>query len=120
MSDPGAVHEERSQKAADQLRAMLTALATAGMGAAYLVREQQRADLWRGSAASFSLALACVLISWFLVKHREVKRRNAKRHPELHPDPDPFPRWKRSWTWDRLAGGFLALGVVLLGIGFAA
>lgn len=62
MGDPDK-HEERAQKSADQLRAMLTALATAGMGAAYVVLKDQYSDLWRGAAAMFVLSLPSVLIS---------------------------------------------------------
>ena len=66
--------EKRAQKSADALRAMLTALATAGIAAAYVVGESHRGDLWRGTVFVFGIALACVVTSWFMVKHRELQR----------------------------------------------
>jgi hypothetical protein len=107
--------EERSQKSADALRAMLTALATGGMGASYAVRESQRGDSWLGAAVCFALSLGCVLVSWFLVKHRAMKRRDAAA---AHAKAPTFPWYKRSWHWDRAAALLLAVGVVLLAIGF--
>lgn len=108
-STEAAKHEERAQKSADALRAMLTALATAGIGAAYAVRDSSK--WWIVAAISFALALACVVISWFFVKDRELARRDAAAKGEPAPN---FPRWKRSWTWDRAGAFVLAVGVVLL------
>ena len=115
--DPGRVHEERSQRSADQLRAMLTALATAGIAATWAVRDRTHGDYWRGAAFFFTGALASLLISWFLVKHRAVKRRDYVRDPTI-PNPDPFRWYLRSWTWDRVAAIFIAAGIFMIAIGF--
>lgn len=115
MSDAGERHDKRAQGSADALRAMLTALATAGVAASYVVRDVQTRDYWRGSAALFALALVCVLASWFLVKHRELRRRNAARLGLPLPT---FSHWFRSWTWDLAGFGFIVAGALFLALGF--
>ena len=113
-------HEERSQKSADALRAMLTALATAGMGAAYTVRDPLRGNLWWWAAASFALSLACVLGSWFLVKHRALFRRDVAlgiKKAKLADKSGPKFHWlMRSFTWDCAGALLIVAGVILLGI----
>jgi len=107
--------EDRSQKSADALRAMLTALATAGIGASVALRETARFNLWYFAAIAFAVSLLFVLVSWFLVKHRALKRRDAaKKNGGKEPT---FPENQRSWYWDRRAAYLLGVGVLLLGIG---
>jgi len=106
--------EDRSQKSADALRAMLTALATAGMGASVALRETARFNLWYFAAIAFAGSLLFVLVSWFLVKHRAITRRNAAKVGAKEPT---FLETQRSWYWDRRAAYLLGVGVLLLGIG---
>jgi hypothetical protein len=114
-------HEERSQKIADTLRALLTALATAGIGAAYAVSGQMTSrSLWLGAMASFVVSLACVVRSWFVAKDRALRRRDASLGPGTVPQPT-FKKWswKASWLWDTLAAWALIVGAILLAVALA-
>jgi hypothetical protein len=110
-------HEERSQKIADQLRAALLALATAGVGAAYAVSDRV-ADrrYWIVAAGAFVLSLACIIRSWFVAKHRALKRRDAARAKEAMPEFTPWGR-KSSWLWDSLGACVLIAGAAVLAVG---
>lgn len=106
-------HEERSQKSADALRAMLTALATAGIAGAYIVHKDSAGNAWKCAAVMFALALGCVLISWFLAKDRELARRDAAAAKKAPPN---FGTFWSSWAWDVASAVLVALGAVTLGV----
>ncbi len=109
-------HEARSQSAADTGRKLLSTLAVGGMVAAYTVRDSQHGDLWRGAILFFAITLVCVVRSWFLVKERELRRRDNVLAGQL---PPVFPWHMHSWTWDRAGAASLVVGALLLAIGFA-
>src|SRR5437870_4010959 len=110
-------HEERSQKVADALRAVLLVLATSGIGAAYAIGVKSAYLLaWRAAAASFVVSLACIIRSWFLAKDRALKRRDAARNNQPEPEIGP---WRRSWRWDTASAWALIIGAALLGTALA-
>lgn len=109
-------HEQRSQTIADQLRAALLALATAGIGAAYTVSDRA-ADrkYWVAAAGAFVVSLAFILVSWFTAKHRALKRRDAARARKEMPE----YKWRSaasSWPWDIASACALIAGASLLAI----
>ena len=109
-------YEVRSQKVADALRALLTALATAGIGAVYAMHGQTTVwEAWFFSGLLFVVSLGCVLRSWFASKDRAIRRREASR--ENQPQPQ-FTTWSRksSWLWDTIAAWTLFTGAALLGV----
>ena len=109
-------YEVRSQKVADALRALLTALATAGIGAVYAMHGQTTVwGAWFFSGLLFLVSLGCVLRSWFVAKHRELRRREASRANQPQPE---FTKWSRksSWLWDTLAAWTLFIGAALLSV----
>jgi hypothetical protein len=57
----------------------------------------------------------CVIVSWFLVKSRELRRRDEVLKGGTVP---PFPRYRWSWSWDIAGACFLLSGVVFLAVGF--
>jgi hypothetical protein len=109
--------EQRSQKIADALRALLTALATAGIGAAYALSQTTSHALWLVSAIAFVVSLACVVRSWFVAKDRALRRRDAS----LGTVPLEITKWswKSSWLWDTFAAWALIIGAVLLVVALA-
>jgi len=111
--------EERSAKAADALRAALLGLATAGLAALYAIRDELSDGFyWRVAAFLFVTALACTLRSWFLVKDRAIKRRDAARNGSK---PRKIEKWDlhASWLWDTAAAWLLIAGAASLAIGLA-
>jgi len=67
---------ERAERAADQLRAMLLALASAGIAASFAAK-QDAGSAWKLAAVFFMVALVPLVVSWFLVKHRALKNAQA-------------------------------------------
>jgi hypothetical protein len=63
------------------------------------------------SLALFGISLTCVLVSWFMVTHRELKRRDValgEAKPKRADESGPvFSHWPRSWWWD-IAGAVSA------------
>ena len=111
-----ASQEARSEKAADQSRAVLLALATGAITAAYSLRQQTGLPLWFIATLCFVAAMACILRSWFLVKYRALKRRDAL----LESKPLPvFSRWRGSQRWDSITAWLLVIGALLLAMGLA-
>jgi hypothetical protein len=111
-------HEERSEKVADQLRATLVTLAIGGVGAAYAVSDRVvHRSYWIIAAGAFVLCLACIIRSWFVAKHRALKRRDAARAKKAMPRFAPWGR-KSSWFWDSLGACALIAGAAVLAIGF--
>ena len=122
MEEPeNHLHEKRAQVSADALPAMLTKLATAGIGAAYAVGIAARSesiaihlnDLWRSATACFVVSLLCVVRSWFLVKRRALLRHNAILSKTELPS---FAKWSRhsSWAWDTASAWLLMVGAIAL------
>lgn len=112
-------YEERSEKAADALRAAMLGLATAGIGASYAVHNDfAHHAYWLAVAMAFVAALACTMRSWFLVKDRALRRRDAALKGEK---PLKFGKWDRrsSWPWDTAAAWLLIVGAASLAIGLA-
>ena len=72
-------------------------MSTAGIGAAYALRSEVADALWMLAALAFIVAIALVLRSWFLVKHRAIRRRDAHRKGEA---PPVFKKTLHSWWWD--------------------
>ncbi|HEV8363881.1 MAG TPA: hypothetical protein VGQ52_10215, partial [Gemmatimonadaceae bacterium] len=114
-----AKYEERSQKIADALRALLTALATAGIGAAYALSQATSHNLWLASATAFVVSLACVVRSWFAAKDRAVRRRDTSLGILSSATTVTKWSWKSSWLWDTLAAWALIIGAVLLVVALA-
>lgn len=107
--------EDRSVRAADHLRAVLLALATGGIvGDDHLA--SRLGDYWKLAAILCVFSLTCLVISWFLVKHRALARREAAVAANAPPD---FRFFTRSWTWDIAGAAWLALAVVVIAIGLA-
>jgi hypothetical protein len=108
---------ERGQKIADTLRGLLTALATAGIGAAYSVNGQTtNRCLWLAAAFAFSASLAFVVRSWFVQKHKAIQRR---KDPQNESGKNEFSKkwgWYASWLWDTLAAWALIVGGLILAV----
>jgi len=112
-------YEERSQKAADSLRTLLATLASAGNGLVYAARAHTDSrTLWLLAAVAFAAALACTIRSWFTVKARTIRRRDAAADGRQVPK---FKQWspRSSWLWDTLSSFALVLGLAFLALAVA-
>jgi len=106
MPSPLEIAEARAEKTAEQLRVVLLALASGGLTASLALHNPIAGIL-------LVMALACVLRSWFLAKHRAIARRNAL-HAEIVPP--WFTKWspQGSWLWDTASAWLVVIGAALL------
>lgn len=111
-------HSDRAEKAGDTLRAMLLALATAGIGAAYAVSTRLPHPLWLAGSMLFIFALGATLRSWFLVKERALRRKEAAGRGHDYPQ---TVKWsiRSSWTWDTCAAWLIITGAAVMAVGLA-
>jgi hypothetical protein len=107
---------ERADKVADQLRAALLTIATAGVGAGYSLSDKMPRSLWGAGILCFLLGVMCVLKSWFLVKRRSIKR---QYHAEADLPAPTFKWWERSAPWDEAAAILLIVGAAAFALGLA-
>lgn len=117
MTDPEAAqdHERRSRDIADTTRRFLVAMNTGGVGVTFALAGAMVphgvAPGWAVPPVGvFSGGLLVTLLSLFLAKHRELRRRDAVRKGEPLPS---FGRLKASYTWDIAAAVLFAVGALV-------
>lgn len=109
-----AQHYDRAAKAADQLRAMLLVLAPAGIAAAFTARDVIGRG-WKLAGALFIAALFPLVVSWFLVKHRALRRAKDL----LGGKPEREYKWwdlRASTPWDMAGAILTGLGALAVAI----
>lgn len=108
-------HEARSEKLADAIRKALGALAVGGLAGAVILRGPPAQGHWHAAMALFGGAIAALVVSLFLAKHRALRRRDAAL---VKGDAPAFGLLARSWTWDCAAAGLTFAGSIVLWAGF--
>ena len=114
-------HERRSRQVADSLRNYLIGVNTGGIATVLAIAaklmdselESPRWALW--PLLLFVAALACVGISMFLAKDRELDRRDEAFSQDIQPGKAKkgvgISKLRRSYTWDLVTAMLFLFGV---------
>ena len=115
QNDDEAVLNEDRREHGDVARVAVLVVSIVGIGISYLLDRAGSQTAVAGGGL-LVLALACNIVSWVTLTSRRYGRRKAAR---AHVRVRQFARWElMSTTWDMLSFALVAVGAILLLIGF--